>query len=130
MGSSPSPLVDKQTDDQIIFRLTDDQFKIMREVAKARGFAELKKNPYFDDFCKLAEFRLDQIREQFLDPKRSYDKDTAWLMRERYVGIEQFWQSLMMGLAIAQETLENPAEIQAAMEAASVNVADLPGELD
>lgn len=115
---------------EIIFRLTDDQLKIVREIVNARELEELSRFPGFERFCQIAKMRIGQIERQFMNPKVAYDKDTSWVMRERLVAVQTFWNSMLEGIEVAKEALANPQEIEDALRVAAVNPADLPGELE
>jgi hypothetical protein len=114
---------------EIIFRLTDDQLKIVREVVNARELEELSRYPGFERFCQIAQLRITQIERQFMNPKVAFDKEASWVMRERLVAVQTFWNSLLEGIQVAKEALANPEEIEEALRAVAVNPADLAGEL-
>lgn len=133
MGTDQQPasnVTGKNDAGELIFRLTDDQLKIVREIVAARELEELARYPGWERLCGIAEMRIQQIEQQYLNPKVAYSMETSWVMRERLVAVRTFWNSLLEGIQIARETLANPSEIKAVLEQVAINPADLAGEIE
>jgi hypothetical protein len=129
-ADSSQPKVDSIGEDgRFVLKLTERQLAIMREVVNARGYTELLHNEFFIRWCEMMRDRILKIEKQFMDGNISMSKDVAWVMRERLVAVKAFWDSGIKGLRVAEETLNNPREIETALKVAAIDPADFAGDL-
>lgn len=125
-----SPVTGKNEAGELIFRLSDQQLKLVREIVAARELEQLSHDPGWERLCNIAAMRIEQIEAQFLNPKVFYEREASWVMRERLVAVKTFWASLLEGIEIAKQTLASPEEIKLALEQTAINPADLAGDFE
>lgn len=111
-------------------KLSPEQINILKQVVVAQELAQTIATPGFQRIKEVAEHRLNQIERQFLNPSLTVSKDVAWLMRERLIGIREFWDSVIGGVEIAVETLTDRESIKTALEVATIDPVDLDGEVN
>lgn len=116
-----------QASNGVQFDWTPEQLAILREVDKALSLKEMTLTPGWMIFKNIVDKRLAQVTEQHLNLRG--DKETYWASGVRLDGIRDFVRTLWEGIDVALETLTEGQQIVKALEAASVNPADLDGDL-
>ena len=125
--SSPVSAVDEFGN--LLMRLSDEQIAVLKEVTNARELYEMQQQPGWKTFRKIVEHKIHQIERQILDNRTPRSKDVLWVMVERYNGIRDLWESVMDGLAVADETLNDKEAIEIALTPMTIRPEDLPGDV-